>query len=123
VRCSFRRRDGGGAEFSEHSADALLDVVHRGFLHAISKLPAAILREHPRPAASGLAAESRPRRAAELLRKEKDLGSVTPGKFADVVAVSGNPLDDIGLMRKVTFVMKDAVVYKRDGKATSIDGL
>ena len=50
--------------------------------------------------------------AAELLRHEKDLGSITPGKFADIVAVEGNPLDDITLMQKVRFVMKEGTVYK-----------
>ena len=50
--------------------------------------------------------------AATLLRHEKDLGSVSPGKIADVVAVPGNPIDDISLMKQVTFVMKDGVVYK-----------
>jgi imidazolonepropionase-like amidohydrolase len=49
--------------------------------------------------------------AAALLR-QKDLGSVAPGKIADVVAVPGNPIDDISLMKQVTFVMKDGVVYK-----------
>lgn len=54
--------------------------------------------------------------AAELLKKSKDLGSVEAGKFADVVAVEGNPLDDIKLMQHVSFVMKEGVVYKQDGK-------
>jgi imidazolonepropionase-like amidohydrolase len=49
--------------------------------------------------------------AATLLR-QKDLGSVGPGKIADVVAVPGNPIDDISLMKRVSFVMKDGVVYK-----------
>ena len=49
--------------------------------------------------------------AATLLR-QKDLGSVVPGKIADVVAVPGNPIDDISLMKRVTFVMKEGVVYK-----------
>jgi imidazolonepropionase-like amidohydrolase len=42
---------------------------------------------------------------------------VTAGKFADVVAVAGNPLDNISLLKQVSFVMKEGVVYKRDGKA------
>jgi imidazolonepropionase-like amidohydrolase len=54
--------------------------------------------------------------AAELLKKSKDLGSVEPGKLADVIAVDGNPLDDIKRMQNVGFVMKDGVVYKQDDK-------
>ena len=53
--------------------------------------------------------------AAELLRKSKDIGSLEPGKFADVVAVEGDPLADIGVMRKMSFVMKEGVVYRQDG--------
>jgi imidazolonepropionase-like amidohydrolase len=59
--------------------------------------------------------------AAELLKHDKDLGSLSAGKFADVVAVPGNPLDDISLMKRVSFVMKDGVVYKRDGNAVIVD--
>jgi imidazolonepropionase-like amidohydrolase len=50
--------------------------------------------------------------AAQLLKRDKDLGSVTQGKYADVVAVDGNPLDNISLMKQVSFVMKEGVVYK-----------
>jgi imidazolonepropionase-like amidohydrolase len=57
--------------------------------------------------------------AAELLKKSKDLGSIEAGKLADVIAVDGNPLDDIGAMQKVGFVMKDGVVYKQDGKSVT----
>jgi len=59
--------------------------------------------------------------AAELLRHDKALGSITKGKFADVVAVPGNPLDDISLMKRVSFVMKEGTVYKQDGKAVDVD--
>ena len=52
-------------------------------------------------------------RAAELLKERgKGLGSIAPGNYADVVAVPGDPLADIALMRKVSFVMKDGVVYR-----------
>ena len=50
--------------------------------------------------------------AATLLRHEKELGSVAAGKTADVVAVPGNPIDDISLMKRVSFVMKEGIVYK-----------
>jgi imidazolonepropionase-like amidohydrolase len=53
--------------------------------------------------------------AAQLLRHADELGSLAPGKLADVVAVAGNPLEDIRLLERVNFVMKDGVVYKRDG--------
>jgi imidazolonepropionase-like amidohydrolase len=60
--------------------------------------------------------------AAQLLKREKDLGSVAAGKYADVIAVSGNPLDDVALLQKVSFVMKAGTVYKRDGAATPLVG-
>jgi imidazolonepropionase-like amidohydrolase len=58
--------------------------------------------------------------AAQLLRHEKDFGSVTAGKYADVIAVAGNPLDDVAQLQKVSFVMKAGTVYKRDGAATRL---
>ncbi|MEH0164905.1 metal-dependent hydrolase family protein [Roseateles microcysteis] len=50
--------------------------------------------------------------AAQLLRQSDQLGSIAPGKLADVVAVNGDPLRDISLMTKVSFVMKDGVAVK-----------
>jgi len=51
---------------------------------------------------------------AKLLGWDKNLGSLTVGKWADIVAVSGDPLKDIKAMEKVTFVMKNGVVYRKD---------
>lgn len=51
--------------------------------------------------------------AATLLGAEKDLGTVEPGMLADLVAVPGDPLNDIKVMTNVTFVMKAGKVYKQ----------
>jgi len=55
--------------------------------------------------------------AARLLRIDNDLGSVEKGKIADLVAVKGDPLRDISLLEHIRFVMKDGIIYKRDGAA------
>ncbi len=56
--------------------------------------------------------------AATLLGWEDRIGTLSTGKFADIVAVPGDPTKDITLMEKVSFVMKNGVVYKRtDGKS------
>ena len=53
--------------------------------------------------------------AAKLLGWDNRLGSLTEGKLADIVAVPGNPLDDIHRTESVTFVMKGGVIYKGKG--------
>jgi len=50
---------------------------------------------------------------AELLGEQDRLGAVEPGKLADIVAVRGDPLADIGVLEHVEFVMKGGVVYKK----------
>lgn len=50
--------------------------------------------------------------AAEALNLGDNIGTVAPGFKADLVAISGNPLEDISALRKVNFVMRDGVVYK-----------
>jgi imidazolonepropionase-like amidohydrolase len=50
--------------------------------------------------------------AAELLDMKGKLGEIAPGAFADIVAVKGNPLEDISLLEHIDFVMKDGKVYK-----------
>lgn len=50
---------------------------------------------------------------ARLLNQEANLGSIKVGKIADIVAVPGDPLSDIQLMGKVSFVMKAGVIYKQ----------
>jgi len=52
--------------------------------------------------------------AAELLTWQDRLGSVSPGKFADLIAVEGDPLQDVTLLEHVKFVMKGGVVIKNE---------
>jgi imidazolonepropionase-like amidohydrolase len=60
------------------------------------------------------------RNAADLLGAGADLGSVTAGKFADLVAVHGDPLATPALFGQVDFVMKGGLVYREHGKPTVI---
>lgn len=52
--------------------------------------------------------------AAALLGQEANLGTIEPGRYADVVAVKGDPLADIAELERVSFVMKGGTVYKQD---------
>jgi len=54
--------------------------------------------------------------AATLLGLERDIGSIAVGKRADIVAVRGDPLQNIQVLEHVDFVMKDGKVFKRDGQ-------
>ena len=51
-------------------------------------------------------------RAAESIRMQDKIGTLAPGMEADIIAVDGNPLDDITAVRRVVFVMKSGKVYK-----------
>ena len=53
--------------------------------------------------------------AADLLNWSDRAGSIDTGKFADLIAVDGNPLESIKLVQDVKFVMKAGVVYKGAG--------
>jgi imidazolonepropionase-like amidohydrolase len=50
---------------------------------------------------------------AKLLGWQDRMGALKPGYWADIIAVSGNPLDDISALERVSFVMKDGVVYRK----------
>jgi len=49
---------------------------------------------------------------ARLLKQTDNLGSLRPGRYADIIAIEGNPIEDITLMEHVSFVMKGGIVYK-----------
>jgi len=53
--------------------------------------------------------------AAEIIGWSDSVGTIEAGKFADVIAVAGDPLRDITELERVTFVMKNGTVYKHDG--------
>ncbi len=60
------------------------------------------------------AIQSATSRAAEMLDRQGELGVVAPGAYADLVAVSGDPLKDVNELKRVKFVMKDGTVYKNE---------
>src|SRR6202023_2339098 len=75
-------------------------------------------REFPRMVEFGMtpmqAIQSATSRAAELLEMKGQLGVIAPGAYADVVAVSGDPLADIKILENVGFVMKNGQVFKNE---------
>ncbi|MEK7263489.1 MAG: amidohydrolase family protein [Bacteroidota bacterium] len=52
--------------------------------------------------------------AAKLIGIEKETGTIESGKFADIIAVQGNPLEKISLLENVFFVMKEGTIYKHN---------
>lgn len=61
--------------------------------------------------------------AAELLGWQKEVGSITPGKYADIVAVDGDLMKDVSLVEHVAAVMKGGVLYKENGQPTIEAGI
>ena len=57
------------------------------------------------------------RTAAEVMGLEKDIGTLEKGKLADIIAVTGNPLEDIRILQRVHFVMKGGEVVVEQGRA------
>jgi len=56
------------------------------------------------------------RNAADLIGAADQIGSVREGRYADLVATSGDPTADITELARVQFVMKGGTVYKANGK-------
>jgi imidazolonepropionase-like amidohydrolase len=62
------------------------------------------------------------RSAADLLGAADSVGSIQPGRYADVIAVAGDPLADITELQRLVFVMKGGVVYKGGGARPATNG-
>ena len=88
--------------------------------------PAVFVREMAVLVEAGLtpmeAIQAGTRVGAELLRWDDRLGPVQSGKLADLVAVTGNPLDDMKALEQVTFVMIGGRVVKSPGNDTTLAG-
>jgi len=82
--------DAGGAERQGHNAEELISLTKRGLTPAEAIRAATVT-------------------AAELLSWQDNVGAIEPGKYADLIAVQGDPLTDITLLRQVQFVMKSGV--------------
>ena len=50
--------------------------------------------------------------SADLVGRSKDIGTIEVGKYADIIAVTGDPLQDVTVLQSVGFVMKGGTVYK-----------
>ena len=50
--------------------------------------------------------------SADLIGRSKDVGTIEAGKYADIIAVTGDPLQDVTVLQSVGFVMKGGTVYK-----------
>lgn len=81
------------------------------FMHGRNWLEFTYMVEGGMPAMDAI--KSATIKAAELLGMQDQLGSIAPGKMADFTAVDGDPLKDIQVMGKVSFVMKDGLIFKQ----------
>ena len=82
------------------------------FPHGTQAREFALMVEYGMPALAALQAGTL--NGAKLLGWQDQIGALKPGFFADIVAVPGDPLQDIAVLQKVSFVMKGGVVYRRD---------
>jgi imidazolonepropionase-like amidohydrolase len=55
--------------------------------------------------------------AAEAMKMSEQIGTLTPGLEADIIALDGDPLKDMTAVRRVVFVMKGGVVYKNEARS------
>jgi imidazolonepropionase-like amidohydrolase len=61
--------------------------------------------------------------AADLMGWTAKTGSLDPGKWADIIAIQGDPLSDVKLLQHVPFVMKSGIIYKNEAQPATVDHL
>ena len=81
------------------------------FKHGLNSLEFKYMVEAGMPAMEAI--KSATVHAADLLGESENLGSIEKGKYADIIAVIGDPLIDIEILQDVSFVMKDGIIYKK----------
>jgi imidazolonepropionase-like amidohydrolase len=80
--------------------------------HGLNADEFELMVKHGMPASAAIQAATM--NAATLLGVEKEVGSLEPGKAADLIAVAGDPIADITILKTVRFVMKDGRVFKAE---------
>jgi imidazolonepropionase-like amidohydrolase len=80
--------------------------------HGLNADEFELMVKHGMPASAAIQAATM--NAATLLGVEKEVGSLEPGKAADLIAVAGDPIADITILKSVRFVMKDGRVFKAE---------
>lgn len=87
--------DAGGYSWTENQAKELTYMVRYGMTPMQAIQSATIV-------------------AADLLERSIDFGAIEPGRYADIIAVAGNPIENIGELERVRFVMKGGEVYRNE---------
>jgi len=112
----------GGQQYTLEEMQALVDEAHQhdrkvaAHAHGAEGIKTAIIAGVDSIEHSSLiddeAIQAATVHAAELIGWPNDVGAIEAGRFADIIAVAGNPLDDVALLEDVGFVMKGGKVYK-----------
>lgn len=110
-------------DFMKPRAEAFASAVRKGVLivfgtDAAAGMPGHTAAEFERRVALGMSTKQAIAHAtgisAKALGMADKIGDLKPGMFADIIGVEGNPLEDIKTLGRVSFVMKDGKIYKRN---------
>jgi len=113
IQDSFRRAYTGGVKIAFGTDSGVSN-------HGDNAREFAYMVEAGMPAIEAILSATRS--AADLLGAADSVGSIQPGRYADVIAVAGDPLADITELQRVVFVMKGGVVYKGRGTHPATNG-